>query len=207
MPVSNASKSGTWVILPGKGARSLPGALGLLAVALLLACGGAANPGGPGPSGPTGLTYQDPPGTGYRLVQDSGLSTPTHLVLDLMGPSEGLGRGVAFTLDAGSLPVVWAPVAHDGPRYATNVGFELGGDPQIFLTKVQGSQLAVIMFQKGAGHARAQGTVLCQVALDLQPPASSAGSLPLAVAQFQFLPATGATLTPATCAVGMVSAQ
>jgi hypothetical protein len=187
------------------------GWLALAGIALLPACGGSSRFQEPGSGATatayTSLAYTDPPATGFRWVRDPALSTATHMVLDLVGPPNGLGRGVTFTLDAGSLPVTWATVAPNGQHYAANVGFDLGAGPQILVTKVQGSQLGVILFEKGAGRAIAMGLTLCQVALDLQTPTTPSGSLPLAVARFAFLPETGPTLTPAPCAVGVLNAQ
>ena len=184
---------------PNPSLPSRAAGLAAVALALLLGCGGSRG------AGTSGLAYTDPTASGFRLVRNTALSTPAHLVLDLMGPTDGLARGVAFTLDAGSAPVAWAPVQPDDGRYAQNAAFDLGADPQIFVTQVQGSQLSVILYEKRPGNAKPLGGSLCRVALDAQAPALSAA--PLAVTQFRVLPETGADLVAAPCAAGTVTSN
>ena len=187
----------------------------LLSLAGLLACGGGG--GGGGAAGGSSsirlsLVYTDPPpAAGYRFVSDALLSTPTHLVLNLVGPDGGRGRGVAFALDlsSGSGAVAWAMVTPGDTQYVENILFNLGPGAPLVKTALQGqTTLLADIFQKGPGNDQALDTPICRVALDAQAPLT-AGSIPISVVQFKVLPPTGTTLADATaiCTVGTLAVQ
>ena len=167
----------------------------------LAACGSTA------PAGPaTGLAYADPPGPGWRLVRDPA-STPTRLVLDLVGPAGLLTRGVGFNLKGG--PGVRFAAFEDGlPIRTTGVyQLEAGGpdptEPVALAGGVKpGNLLTVGVFQKSRAHgAKDSGVALCQIALTLDPaaPAPLAGQpLGLEVVKAGAIPADiGAETDPA----------
>ena len=177
----------------------------LLSLAGLLACGG-----GGGQPAPPGLVYTDPPAAGYRFVRNATLSTPTHLVLDLVGPGGDRGRGVTFALTLAPGPVAWAKVAPGDPQYLQNLLFDLGAGLPLLKSDLQGqATLLADLFQKGPGNDKALAGPLCRVALDAVPPLAPAAGLAITVAQFQFLPPAGSVLTDATarCAVGALAVR
>jgi len=81
--------------------RTLPLALGGLLLSLGLACGGShSQPATTAAAAPAkGLVYTDPAGSGWRMVKDAS-STPTNLVLNLVGPTGMKTRGVGIHLQA-----------------------------------------------------------------------------------------------------------
>jgi hypothetical protein len=184
--------------------RSLTLALAGTVLIGMLACGGGS--GGSAPAAASKLVYSDPPASGFRFVRNPTLSTDTQLVLELLGPSDVLGRGVAFTLDFGSGPVAWSKVAPTDTNYMQNLLFDLGTGVQIIETQVTSSKLLAGAFQKGHGNERPFSLPLARVALTARPPLTAA-SIPLQVVKFQYLPATGGQLTDAACAVGSLAVQ
>ena len=142
--------------------------LAALGLASLLACGG----GGGGGSTPTPppktiadtLTYTNPSGT-YTLVKNTGKSTATHLVLDLIGPA-GSVSGVGFYLTADQTKVTWTTVDGGDPEKVKSSTFA----NTLVKSKVSGDTLQAGVYQKGttAAVAATTSTVLASVALDLK---------------------------------------
>jgi len=212
----------------------LPG----LVLGLTLACGGSVSQ--VTPKTPvvlaTGLVYTAPAGTGWRLVEDAA-STPTRLLLDLIGPAGTASRGVGFNVQgpagvkfgafqaSGGMPIADAGVYEMLSAYPTTYPYEpsmLGGGVK------PGNLLTVGIFQKDRRlSAKDSGAPLCQIALEVDPAANLATgtALPLSVPKARFIPGdigpTTLTLTaaeyleaqtkghlvPMTVAVGTLAAQ
>lgn len=97
--------------------------LSLSLLGLLVACGGGASNPAPVSTASTGLSYTNPTGTGWRLMKDA-TSTPTRLVLNLVGPEGAKGRGVGFNLRADAM-VKFAKFANG--TYINDLGiFKMG---------------------------------------------------------------------------------
>jgi hypothetical protein len=147
-----------------------------LALALSLACGGGSStpsaPAAPEAPAATSLTYTDPTGTGWRLVKDPA-STATHLVLNLVGPTGAMTRGVGFNLQA--------PATVKFEAFGNGLALEDAGvyelqsatpgplDPAALYGGVKtGNILTVGIFQKDrAFAAKDSGTTLARIALTL----------------------------------------
>jgi hypothetical protein len=162
-----------------------------------LACGGGGNPtpqpapaATPAPTTPK-LTYVDPTSGDYRWIRNASLSTDSHLVLDLMGPATGQGRGIAFTLTADASKTSWAKPTPSDADFVAPSTFDLGAAPLIFKVKRNGGIIDVAFSQKGSSvTAKALNGVLARVALDSLPGAS--GTVSLSASHAQLLPASGA---------------
>ncbi|HJW09929.1 MAG TPA: hypothetical protein VJ483_09865 [Holophagaceae bacterium] len=155
---------------------SLPAAAASLAAVLLLACGGGSSSSSSTSAAPpapaaTSLKYTDPAGTDWRLVKDAA-STPTHLVLDLVGPAGTLTRGVAFNLQSDAAKVAWGKVNN---AYIEDLGvFELVADatdpnePRLLLGGFKGGMLSVADVQKLPIYtSKDAGQPLFRIAVDL----------------------------------------
>lgn len=131
----------------------------------------------PPPEAPaaTGLAYTDPTGTaGWRLLKDAS-STPTRLVLNLVGPSGLKTRGVGFNLQApprvkfgafdNGLPI------RDLGVYKLRKNDDDLNEPVALVGGVKpGNVLSVGIFQKDrARGAKDSGVALCQVAIEFDP--------------------------------------
>jgi hypothetical protein len=148
----------------------------------------------------TTLTYTDPTTDGWRLVQDPA-STPTHLLLDLVGPSGFMTRGAAFNmkLPPGLRPRAFAetnhPVKDLGVYQLYNTQPKNGvRDPQepVLLAGVwkPGGLLSVGVFQKDRREsAKDSGAPLFQIAIELDPatPINSGTRLPLLVSKSKYI--------------------
>ncbi|HEU4950766.1 MAG TPA: hypothetical protein VFT46_02385 [Holophagaceae bacterium] len=184
------------------------------ALAGLLACsgGGGSDSGTSGgtsnPNAATKLAYTDPtPSSGqWALVKDAA-STDTHLILDLVPPSDAVaGFGVGFTLTAGT-GVKWTKVSGSDAEYVHNVAYTLGSGVQLIKGTVKTSTLTAGVFQKGLSTtpvSHGSGTV-ASVALDLAPGASKTASVTITPTVSKELQASG--MQPMTVAVGTLSLQ
>ena len=184
--------------------RMFPSSLAIAALAALSACGGGK---GGTPSPATKLTYTDPSGGSYRLARNPA-STPSHLVLDLVGPPSTVVNGVGFYLEADAGRVTWAPVSG-----TSHVASDFFTGPLLVCERVAGSVLQACIYRKGGVPAPTTGsaTVLAQVALDLQPGVPSMTHIPLGVPSGKALilnPGTASTpTTPITIAIGTLIAE
>lgn len=168
----------------------------LAAAALLLAaCDGDSHP-APGASA---LEYEDPAGSGWRLVRDPG-STPTRLVLALVGPADLFTRGAGFNLHApesvrfGTFDPSGLPVEDTGVYELLNKE-PLESDPQepvLLAGGVKpGNVLTAGVFQKDRRHtAKPSGVPLARIALELAPGASlrPGTELPLEILKAKYSP-------------------
>jgi len=169
----------------------LPGLL----LGLTLACGGGSTPAPSAPSAPAkGLTYTDPTSTDWRLLKDPS-STPTRIVLNLVGPSGLKSRGAGFNLQAPTTIrfgkfVTSDRVTTDLPIKDMGVYSLLNHDPRDPFTEIpiandplepkllaggvkKGNILTVGIFQKDRYQsAKDSGTPLCQIAVEFDPTAN-----------------------------------
>ena len=165
--------------------------LGLLIPGLLLnlvlACGGGSSSPAPtpAPAPAKGLVYTDPTGTGWRLVKDPA-STPSRLLLNLVGPAGLKTRGAGFNLKApasihfGSFVESAWPIKDLGvyelwntDPYPNDGSVAVGSDPlepRLLAGGVKaGNVLTVGIFQKDRrASAKDSGHPLCQVALEFE---------------------------------------
>jgi hypothetical protein len=197
--------------------RKGPALLSGLLLALALACGGGstADPTVPVPPVPAqGLTYTDPTGTGWRLVKDAS-STATRIVLNLVGPSGLMTRGVGFNLKApttvrfGFFTDPAAPVNNTGwPIKDTGVyelvntapvdpwtGLPVPPDPQdpILLAGAvkKGNLLTVGIFQKDRrASAKDSAQALCQIAIEFDAAAklNAKDAIALSIVKAKYIP-------------------
>jgi hypothetical protein len=153
--------------------RSLSLLLASLVLTLSLACGGGS--GSPSAAAPaaaaTGLAYTNPSGSSWRLVKDAS-STPTRLVLNLVGPAGLKTRGVGFNLQAPATVKFGAfangLAIHDlGVYQLLSVAQADPTEPVALVGGVKsGNLLTAGIFQKDrAQTAKDSGSTLCQIAL------------------------------------------
>jgi hypothetical protein len=186
--------------------------LSVLALTLLCGCGGSGS-GDAGPAQPsaaTGLAYQDPAATGFRLVKNAGASTATRLVLDLVGPSGTQTKGVAFFLTADATKVTWVnPTGAAGTVVAPGAVLPLGSAPQLAADRVAGGQLQVGLFQKAGAATTLGDAPLLSLALELNGTGVAKGPVDLAPSSGKaaVLLNPDDSLGPLAVGVGSLSAQ
>jgi hypothetical protein len=177
--------------------RIVPAVVVILALAS--ACGGGSKdtPPAPPPQA-TGLGYVDPAGTGWRLVKDSS-STPTRVVLNLVGPSGLMSRGAGFNLQApaavrfGGFPVTGLPIQSGGVYQLKKVVQPTGDplEPELMGGGVKpGNLLTVAIFQKDRrASPKDSGSTLFQIALEFDASAglSVGDPLPLRIAKSKYM--------------------
>jgi hypothetical protein len=175
------------------------------ALALLLAC--------PGEGGGRVIEYADPAaGDGFRFVKNAQLSTPTHLVLDLVAAGQEYNcSGLAFDVQHGAPgAVAWAKVAASDATYVRNGAvFALGtGTAGLAATVAPAAtQLKAVVGQKGIASSKNPNSgVLASVALDLAPGAPT-GGVTFSVGKFQVVPGTrtAATIPPTSVRFGALT--
>lgn len=173
-------------------------ALGILAAAALLGCGsGPGSSSAPPPAPAATLGYTDPTSTGWRLVKDPS-STPSRLVLALVGPSGTKTRGVGFNLQAGP-GARWSAFTGGLPIQDTGV-FELRNsepnpnlppDPDEYVLLNGGvmdsNVLTVGIFQKDRRVAAKDASQpLLRIAIE--PDHATVGQIPLTLKKARVLP-------------------
>ncbi|HJV22976.1 MAG TPA: hypothetical protein VJ570_09770 [Holophagaceae bacterium] len=191
-------------------------------IGLLVACGGGSSAPGSGgtvsaPAGvpATGFDYVDPVSTGWRLVKDPA-STPTRLLLNLVGPTGLKTRGIGFNLQApaavkyGTFPMAVPntdkttnhPIKDLGVYYLLNTTPQLGWWPYTPGVRhpleptllggglKKGNMLTVGIFQKDRREgAKESGVPLCQIALEFNPSAQAVAGdvLALVIPKAQYM--------------------
>jgi len=177
--------------------RILSLALSGLLLTLGLACGGGSSSPAPtpAPAAAAGLAYTDPTGSGWRLVKDTS-STTTKLVLNLVGPTGALTRGVGIHLQA-PVGVKFGTFTdglaiHDTGVYDLLSEANDPAEPIALAAGVKpGNVLTAGIFQKSrAKDAKNSGAALCQVILTFDATAGlkTGDALPLLVQKAKVIP-------------------
>jgi len=161
----------------------------------------------------SGLAYTDPTTGTYQLKKNTTLSTTSHLVLDLMGPSSGTAAGVALTLSADTTRVTWVDVPAGGTTAVlmqNGTQFSLGTGIPIQKAKATGNVLQATVAQKNPAAAVSLNGALIRVAMDLKPglglPQGTAITLSADALKCQVLDGAGAIST-VTVTVGTLTVQ
>ncbi|MBI3131036.1 MAG: hypothetical protein HYZ13_06730 [Acidobacteria bacterium] len=179
------------------------------ALVLSLACGGGGGGGNPTPPTPpaaTSLAYTDPSTGTYQVKKNAGLSTSTHLVLDVVGSGAPNGAGLAFSLTADATRLTWTKVATGDAEFIQNgTVLTLGTAPLALKGKVTGNALVGGLGQKGLGSSVALNGVLARFAVDLKA-AAPTGTAALAQTKAQVLQSDG-TIANITLTFGTLAAN
>ncbi|MEI6592593.1 MAG: InlB B-repeat-containing protein [Holophagaceae bacterium] len=158
----------------------------------------------------TTLGYTDPTTGTYLLKRNAALSTTTHLVLDVVGPTTGTANGLTVAFSADTAKVTWVDVPAGGTTsnlISNGTQFNLGSGIQIIKAKATGTSLQATIAQKGAPLASLNGT-LFRVALDLKTGTTYPGTITLSSDNSKALVLdSSGNLSPITVTVGTLTAQ
>lgn len=215
----NANTSVTWSVTEGAAGGSIttggvytapatPGTYHVVATSVADATKSAMATVTVTPAPAAALVYTNPTTGTYRLVKNDGLSTATHLVLDVTGVGAPSGAGIAFTYTVDTTRATWAKVTGTDAEYiqAGDV-FTLGSVPIGIKGKVATTTLTGGLGQKGIVSPApvALTGVMARVALDLKSGAP-VGAATLTSPKAQIIAADG-TITTVTVVPGTLSAQ
>jgi len=138
-------------------------------------------------------------------VGNAALSTPSKLVLDLVGPAGQGGQGVAFILQADGMKASWTqPSSTSG--LVQNLAFDLGSGPVALVGSAKGyGALHGAVFQKSGSVPL--GQPLLRVGLTLNSGTASTGTpIALAFTAGNGL-SDGGSITPISIATGTLVAR
>lgn len=182
--------------------NSLLGTLAPAALTLLVACGGAHHDTAKDP----GPDYANPVTPGWSFQKNLPLSSGRHLVLDLVGPANQSGLGVALTLDLGTDAgkATWAPVQPGDPNLVKNLAFDLGHGSHALKASAKGGLLQLGVFAKNR-VTTLYGPPLIQIALDLKEDLKAGDTISLVSRRANEL--TPAGVRPIAIAVNPVQAK
>ncbi len=184
----------------------------VLVVLGLHGCKGSDSPPPPPAPTATGLAYTDPTTGTYLLKKNTTLSTASHLVLDLVGPSAGTAAGVSLTLSADTTKATWMDIAGGGTSVLVQNGtqFSLGTGTPILKARATGNVLQTTVAQKNPTAAASLNGALLRVALDLKPSLGLAPGTVITLSadtvKCQVLDGAG-IISPITVTVGTLTAQ
>lgn len=183
---------------------------GAAALSFLLACSGGGSGSSATSNAASTLSYTNPPAstTNWTLVKNTLISTGTHLVLDLVPPSDGAsGFGAGFTITAPA-GLSWSNVAGGDtqPIHASGA-YTLGTGTQLIKAVSKNGDLIAGIYQKGLSPTPAalhSAGPVASIALDLASGAQKTASASLTVKISQELQASGMqniTIVPGTLAL------
>ena len=136
-------------------------------LAALAACGGGSGSTSPAVATATKLHYVNPTVTpGHlQLMVEPATNDTSHLLLDLLGPTGTVTKGVAFFVTTGT-GATWGNPGGLDPHARAGAELILG-TPALFKSKVSAGDLQVGIFQTGAPTATLGSTPIVTLALDL----------------------------------------
>jgi len=190
--------------------------IAVLCLGLLAACGGSTHHSDPVSNVHVyhSIQYTNPSSSGWKLVRDAS-STQTRLVLNLVGPSGTLARGVGLTLQGDTQALKFGTFT--GGSYIQDAGvFELvitdPNEPKLLAGGVKDDKLMLGIFQKDYNATSKDcGATLLQCAVEMKASSLTLdhASLALKVVKAQMLPDDISKITskmePIEVAVGLVT--